>query len=712
MPDYVLGVSMSSHDRSAALLRDGQLIDAIAEERLDRRKRSQGFYEGDTSGAVLPPLRAITKLLREHEIRLEDLRLLACGRSVRLCKEDLLSVLPIDPDRVVEPPAPGHHLAHAYSAYGTSPFRQTAVLVLDEQGHRSSDGSFERGSWFSGEAGPLVTERRFAGTDASLSLGMFFDVIAALTGLSEAGLPAAGKLMALAAFGQARSDWPPLVETLPSGDVGIALDKLDDFLENSAQVSTRPAFSGWPVSGLGDFGKKYVPAHWGSALAMELARHAQDELERGVLHTARALHEHTGSTYLSYAGGVALNCTANARLAEAGFRDVFVHPAATDDGCAVGLAYYGWLDVLGQPRDVVPRFRAYLGPSPDTSGHRRALDRYGLGAYAAAADPGTIASQLADGKLVCRFVGRSEWGPRALGNRSILADPASREVVKRLNSRVKFREPFRPFGVSITADAAPALLRLETSPAGLGPFMLSVADVRDERLRGMAHADGTIRYQIVDRDDLAYHSLIEAFGGMTGLPAVLNTSFNTLGEPLVESPGDAVRQFLLCNADVLVLDDTIIDLTNIPEAVRQLAVDTAQQETRTDSLALALRQEAAGYPEAAARLLADVQTVDRGRGEDYLRQFHALKMRLSSAGGDTATASEHAAEVLQLSGLPRSAAEAAELLQGQVGAVANLSAEASRVLVAIAAEGGALRLMQRLLPPQVPAQGNGGGGHG
>ncbi|MDQ1066600.1 carbamoyltransferase C-terminal domain-containing protein [Streptomyces canus] len=697
MHKYVLGISMSSHDRSAALLRDGTVVGAVAEERLDRRKRSQGFYEGDSGGLVLPPLRAIARVLSESGIGLHEVDLVVCGRSVRTCRDELIKALPVDPERVVEPPAPGHHLAHAYSAYATSPFKDSAVLVLDEQGYRHDDGRFERGSWFLGESGALQTCRRFTGTRTNLSLGMFFDVFAALTGLSEAGLPAAGKLMALASYGRAHEDWPELVSLAADGDVDVSLEALDHFLESVAGVPVFPGHRNRPAGSLEGFDKKYRAVHWGTPLAADLAAHAQAELERGVLHTAATLRLETGARHLSYAGGVALNCTANSRLLEAGFEDVFVQPAATDDGCAIGLAYYGWIEVLGRSREPVKRFSSVLGPRYTSADSKSAWAAYGLEGHVSSAEPAAVAGLLAEGKLVCRVDGRSEWGPRALGHRSIIADPCRPGIVETLNSRVKFREPFRPFGISIDADQAPSLLELDSVPASLGPYMLAVARTRDDRLGSVSHKDGTIRYQLVAEEDGSYHQLLRAFGDLTGLPAVINTSFNTLGEPLVETPEDAVRQFLVSGADVLVIGDELLDLTALDPQVSEQSIRLAEQQTVVDPLHLALRHEAAGYPKAAAEVLSLAPPVTLADGADKLREFEALQMRLAIIEGDTSRAAAHAQRVLELSGMPRAAAEAAEVLNSVSFKGPHVNAAVAKVLLSLVPQGGAVHTIRALL---------------
>ncbi|GDY33979.1 carbamoyltransferase C-terminal domain-containing protein [Gandjariella thermophila] len=684
---YILGVSMSSHDRSAALLRDGRIVAAISEERIDRRKKSQGFYS-DGAHLVLPPMASITHVLREAGITLDNLEMLVCGRSITTCRDTLLSYLPIDPDRVVEPPIPAHHLGHAYSAYATAPFDNCDILVIDEQGHWLPNGTFERCTWFSGANGPLALERRFLGSSETLSLGMFFDVFAALTGLSEAGLPAAGKLMALAAYGETRPDWPQLSAKHPDGDVRISLAELNTFLEQ-AGVPVHDGYSGWQPDTLEGLRLKFRPIHWRSDLAADLARKAQDELESALLHNALALRAASGRSHLAYAGGLALNCTANARLLETGYQDVFIHPAATDDGVAVGLAAYGWIEALGQPRRPERRFSAHLGMSYSSSARMKALERYGLANHTYPAGVDDVADLLAKGRIVCWFAGRSEWGPRALGARSILADPTAEGIVSKLNGRVKFREPFRPFGISVAAHVADELLELDDGPRSLSPYMLSVARVRNPRLHHVQHGDGTVRYQTVGAEHEVYHRLLLAMGERIGVAAVLNTSFNTLGEPLVETPQDAVRQFLLCGADALFLDGQLIELTAMPEETRQRAVRAAWADSGKDPLRIALQQEAAGYPEAARDTVTKVEAC-LALGSQWIRERAGLLMRLALTDSDPIAGAQYAEEVLHWSGMPEVAAAAAGVIAEHGMSKALPNSDAAQLLAALAPQGQAV----------------------
>lgn len=644
-PVYVLGIATSNHDRAACLMADGRVVGAVAEERLDRRKGSEGFYGRSGRGIVIPPLRAITRLLSDEGITLDQVDLVVCGRSITTCRDQLLDHLPIDPDRLVEPPMPSHHLAHAYSAYATCGFAEPAVLVIDEQGHWDAAGRFERCTWFTTAGGRLYAERRFYGTQTSLSLGMFYNVFAALCGLAEAGRPAAGKLMSLASTGRPHPGWPRLLHLGEDADAGCDLAELEDFL-SLAGVPVDPRFADLRVRHLDELLIKYRPIGWKTPLAADLAAHAQTELQAAIVHTAARLKDHTGASQLAYAGGVALNCATNAHLSEAGWQDVHVHPAATDDGTALGLAAYGWIEVLGRPRPAMCRFRPFLGPRHPGSARHEALAAYRLQGYAVPhADVEAAADLLAGGAIVCWFTGRSEWGPRALGARSICANPLTPAVTMRLNATIKHREPFRPFGISLTADAADKLLDRTGAPPGLEPYMLTIATPRHESLHAVAHVDSSLRYQLVDEDDQpAWHELLRAVGTRTGLPALVNTSFNVFGEPLVESPRDAVRQFLLSGADALWLDGLLLKAADVPPPQWAQARAAAWADSGLDPLTAAIGLHAAGHGDAARALLSDHQLdpaeVQR-RGAAAMRALHTLQQHLDT-GGDV----DHARQVL------------------------------------------------------------------
>nr|UXE45384.1 hypothetical protein Hi04_10k_c4711_00030 [uncultured bacterium] len=661
---YVLGVSMSRHDRSACLMKNGAVIGAIAEERLDRRKRSLGKYGHAAGRIVLPPLAAITYVLRQAAIDLADLDLVVCGRSMVLCRDALLSYLPVAPDRVIEPPMPGHHVAHAYSAYGTSPFSHAAVLVIDEQGHHLDD-QFEKCAWFEGSTGPLRLMRRFLGGGDDLSLGMFYNAFAFVTGLSEAGMPAAGKLMGLAAFGKAHPEWPSLIDLDDeTGDARVSLARLDAFFAQ-AGVLHRHGMADVTVRQMDDLAK-YAPVGWSSALAADLARKAEDELERAVLHIARALRRRSPVDTLAYAGGVALNCTTNRRLREAGWADVYVHPAATDDGNALGLALFGWIEALGNARQPHV-FNPFTGRQYGRDAVRQALEAFGLDAYAVEVSPAEAgAERIARGEVVCWFQGGSEWGPRALGARSLIASPLIPGMRDRINQAIKYRESFRPFGISGTGEGLAALVDTAAAPAALAAYMLAVGDVQDDRLAEVRHADGVVRYQVVDAErQPLWHQLIEAFGRRTGVFAIINTSFNTFGEPLVETPMDALRQFLVSEADTLIMETTLVARAEIPAEALHAARARAWAMMPIEPLPAALALAAAGYVDVAVRLLDEngySEDSATSEGAEALRYYHGLLHRAARRRGDLDAARRHAESVLRWASLSPEAVPAAQFM--------------------------------------------------
>lgn len=682
----VLGLSMSRHDRAAALWMDGRPAIAIAEERIDRRKRSKAFYADGF--ATLPPMGAATYVLNAAGVNVEDVDLVVCGRSVSTCIDDAVAYLPFQAEKILELPLPSHHLAHAYSALATAPFRDCAILVADEQGHHLGD-AYESITWFSADNDDVSLVKSFNGSRDRLSLGMMYDLFTTLVGLTEAGLPAAGKLMALSACGSRSAlptaDWLVLAD---SGGAYVDPARLEAFLLEAGMPSRSVGQE--TVDPFERLALRFAPIHWDTDLAKNLATVAQTELEGAVMHSARSLHEVTGLNRLAFAGGVALNCVANARLASVGFADVFVHPAATDDGIAMGLAAYGSMKVLGERRETGV-FSPYLGRRYPAEQSREALEDYGLGSVALTVGPKEAAAELADGRLLCWFSGRSEWGPRALGARSILADPRIEGLVDLINCRVKYRERFRPFGVSVLEEDADLLLDLSKSAPGLDRYMLSVAYPRDSRLNGITHYDGTIRHQVVGREAGAYYELLKAFRELTGLGALLNTSFNTWGEPLVESPTDAVRQFLLCGADSLYLDGLLLRRTDLSASRLSSACSLAQSRTHVKPLARALTLEACGYEDAALQIARNIPS-DLSHGPEHEVSRAALMMRLLARSAPD-EALECAERVLELSGLGRPAYEAATFIEDTGGSLKVPNARAAELIAEVARQGGVLALI-------------------
>ncbi len=384
------------------------------------------------------------------------------------------------------------------------------------------------------------------------SLGVFYSAITDYLGFLRASDEY--KVMGLASYGE-----PAYYEELKSllhleRDGGYAFDL------SWVQWDTAPG------SRRGYFGKKFIerfgpPRAKGAPLEprhQDLAASAQKILEEAVLHLARALHRESGCTKLCLAGGVALNCAMNGRLLREGpFEDIWVQPASGDDGIAIGAALQLHHRFSDAPRHWQME-QAYLGPAHDDAAIRACLDRMGV-AYTTPPDlEARTAALIAEGKIVGWYQGRMEFGPRALGARSILADPTRPEMKDRLNARVKYREEFRPFAPSVLAERAGDYFEgcVES------PYMLFVYPVKpgaQALLPAITHVDGTARVQTVTRASHArFYRVIEAFEQLRGVPVVVNTSFNVMGEPIVNTPEDALRCFQGCGMDALVVGDHVV----------------------------------------------------------------------------------------------------------------------------------------------------------
>ncbi len=526
---WVLGLA-ASHNGAAALYRDDTLVCAIQEERLSRKKRD-----------VLVPGRdslAVAAVLRDQGITVDDLDLIVSAPLV----------VPDDPsDLIAHHPTLGrrpnttvtHHHAHALSAYACSGFEDATALVVDGMGSYARDLSAperaaclrfdpdhrETASIYACASTVTPLEKHLGRTGFATSVGTRMGPFASLglmyqqvARLAFGTWDAAGKTMGLAPYGQPRWGRDAFFD--------LAADGTFDFHDDLGGIA------GAVVS------PQLYPADAG--LHADLAASVQAALEHGLMHLVRRARAATASRRLVCAGGVFLNSVANERIVASGvFDEVFFVPFAEDSGTAVGAAFHGVQQLLG-PRPGRRLEADALGPMP--TDHAAALALAAPHAHAASSTYTDIAARIAAGEMVGLFHGRSELGPRALGQRSILYDPRRALGAFELN-RKKGREAFRPF--------APAVLRAHVSDwfdlaaPHDSPFMLRVAPVHPERraqIPAVTHVDGSARIQTVSVGPLA--EIIAAFHAQTGVPMVLNTSFNRAGEPIVESACDAVRSFL------------------------------------------------------------------------------------------------------------------------------------------------------------------------
>lgn len=560
MTRRILGFNCYLHDAAACLLEDGRLVAFCEEERFTRRKHTGEF-----------PALAIEQCLREGRIGFDELtdaafyfkpwRLLwGRGRSVlQQFPRSLVQLFSHRPRtwmqlararqelerRFAQPGRPArhrfrfveHHACHAAASFFSTPFDHAAILSLDGAGEWAT-------TWLGVGEGTSIRRVRQIGLPHSL--GLLYSAVTHYLGFKP--WSGEGKVMGLAGWGSPRhvAAFRDIVSCTPDGGFRLNLDYFD-FQVGGWTEWVSPKF-------IEVFGPRRVPESELTEHHMDIAASLQVVVEDVAVHVARHLRELTGEDRLCLGGGVSLNCVMNSRIQqEAGFREVAIYPAAHDAGTAVGAALYVYHHVQGHARELWPEAHVYGGPEYAAHEYRAALQRGALQYTEPDALCATVADLLAQGKIIGWMQGRMESGPRALGNRSILADPRSADVKDRVNRTIKRRETFRPFGPSVLADAATTYFEM-ASPS---PHMLLVNPVRAEwrdKLSGITHGDGTARVQTVTREQNSlYYELISAFGERTGVPMVLNTSFNVRGEPMVASPEDAVHCFLGTDLDALVL---------------------------------------------------------------------------------------------------------------------------------------------------------------
>lgn len=546
----VLGLSAWFHDAAASLVVDGSLVAFAQEERFSRRKNDAALparaidfclRQGGLTAADLDAVVWHEKpLLKFERVLLTSLRTFPRGLTTfrramvsmvgdkLWVKARLVDRLGVDPEAVQ---FAAHHQSHAAAAWRCSPFEEAAVLCVDGVGEWATTTTWHAKG---GTLTPL-SEIHFPH-----SLGLLYSVFTAFLGfrVNEGEY----KVMGLAAFGEPTYDAQVRKVLRLSDDGSFTLD-LDH-----VQFHRHPDRS-WTAAFEALFGAPRTPGAPLDQRHKDIAASIQAVLEEVLLDLARRLHTQTGARHLCMGGGVALNSVAVGRiLAEGPFDDVFVMPAAGDAGSALGAA------LLGSGLPAAPLRTAAWGEPLDPDRVRSFLDGGGL-TYSEPEDIAAAAAErIAAGQVVGWMQGRFELGPRALGQRSILADAQSPAAKDHLNQRIKFREPFRPFAPSVLAEASPELFHLPSGGAWSRRFMTSTVRARDQRLASALHVDGTARVQEVHRDDQPlYAHLLDEVASRTGLPAVVNTSFNLAGEPMVASAADGYATFLRSEMDAVAL---------------------------------------------------------------------------------------------------------------------------------------------------------------
>jgi carbamoyltransferase len=573
----ILGINAYHGNASAAIVCDGRLVAAVEEERFNRVKYAAGFpaqairYCLKEAGLELkhidhvgvprnPYARLGTKLfyaMRMPSFARERAKVLVKFTGI---PEALAQAFHTDPEKVtakfhrVE-----HHQAHLASTFFVSPFERAALLSADGL------GDFASTMWGSGTGSRMKIEGAIAFPH---SLGLFYSAVTQYLGFLKFGDEY--KVMGLAAYGEAEQ-LDAFRDVVRTNGNGFRLG-----LEYFTHHRTGPEMSWAEADKTPTLGKMFSEAmekRLGPKRNPEapleqrhrnLASGLQARLEEVYLGMLKRLSERTGLKTVCLAGGVAFNCVANGKIFDTtGFEQVYVQPAAGDAGLAVGAAFYVWHQILGKPRSFVME-HAYWGPGYTREEVRQAIDStrlaqngFTIEELAEEQMSQRAAAIVADGKILGWFQGRAEWGPRALGNRSIVADPRRPEMKDILNQRIKHREIFRPFAPSILAEKTGEWFE-KSHPS---PFMTLAYSVRPEKrdkIPAPTHVDGTGRLQTVTREaNSCYWSLIKAFEQRTGVPVVLNTSFND-NEPIVCRPEEALDCFQRTQMDALVLGGFLI----------------------------------------------------------------------------------------------------------------------------------------------------------
>ena len=568
---YILGISCFYHDSGAALLRDGQLLAAAEEERFNRRKHYNGFpslaidYCLREAGITVDGIdhivfyeKPLVKFSRILETILTEwprsysvwLRSMPLWLSTKINQRRMIQKeLDTDKEILFCP----HHLSHAASAFLPSEFEESAIITADGVGEWTTT------AWGTGRGTDidLAKEIRFPH-----SVGLFFSAVTAYLGFRVND--AEWKVMGLAPYGTPRfaDEFRKVVDIKDDGSFRL---NMKYFAHTTSP--DRPFSRHWEEL----FGQPQRPRETElTDFHSDIAASGQQIVEEIMVAMGRHVHESTGMDNLCVGGGVGLNCVANWRiLKESGFERIFIQPAAGDSGGALGAALYIHNTVLKKPR-VFTMDQACFGPSFSTEKIVEVLQRNGAEYELLEKEEDLLkrtAQWIADGKVVGWFQGRLEFGPRALGSRSLLGDARNPKMKDIINAKVKFREKFRPFAPSVAREHAHEYFDM---PEGMdAPFMLLVPDVLPEKrevIPAVTHEDGTARVQTVTEEfNGRYYRLIKTFGALTGVPVVINTSFNVRGEPIVCTPQDAWNTYVNTGIDVLVIGNHVV--TRKPEPV-------------------------------------------------------------------------------------------------------------------------------------------------
>lgn len=558
----ILGLNYYFHDSSACILKDGILIAAIEEERLNRDKHTQAFPELaikrclDIAGLTYSDIDHIAVSIKPTTNWFNKLGFLlrrpylfmpffghhvvnayAKQRRFKLWYNNIWKGGKTPEIHFIK-----HHLTHVAGTFFVSPYKKAALLGIDGSGEWAT-------TWLG--YGDDISIEQFSESFFPHSLGSFYETVTKFCGFKPNYDE--GKTMGLA----------------PMGDSSVYKDEVDKMISVDSKGRLKVDLSYFNYQSLikDPYSKKFLDI-FGKPRARDgefkdnhvnAAAAFQHVLENKVLEMCNILYEKTKADYLVISGGVSLNSVMNGRIVrETPFKDVYVMPAAGDNGTSIGAAYYLYNGLQKNPR-VFVHDNPYIGTQYSNEDVKKAIDGAKLKAEYVEDAPEKAASLLEKGKIIGWFQGAMEIGPRALGNRSILANPSYPDMKRKINAEVKHREAYRPFAPSALVESYKDYFDLEVE----APFMLKVCNVlkdKQEILPSITHVDGSARLQTVNKEtNPLYHSLIYKLGEKTGIPVVLNTSFNIQGEPVVESPKDALRCFYSTGLDALIIGNYVLE---------------------------------------------------------------------------------------------------------------------------------------------------------
>ncbi len=571
----ILGFNCYGHDSSASLVIDGKIVFAVEEERLNRKKHYGGipqqaiqacfdyakidladvdhvtfFWKPSISYSKIPVFLfkfwdKVPYLLREQQSFTveENLGMLNYLKDMNKLPKTLKQLFPTKRPTKFQFHQIEHHLCHAASAFFPSPFKESAILTIDGAGEWTTSMTAYGNENKISKINEVVTPH---------SLGAFYQAVSRHLGFKLIEGP--GKLMGLASYGKHDSEeyikMKPIVKLTETG--GFEIDMSYFSYHYTRKTGVTKKFTDL-------FGPSKIEGRDWTEKELNVAAAAQHIVEDVILHMARKLRDKTKCENLCIAGGVGLNSVTNGLIAKHGiFKNIFIQPAAGDSGTSLGSALMYYHQTLDRPRNFVMD-TAFLGNGYTDTDYEKALSQFDLPFKKTITDYTKFAAKkLAEGKILGWFQGKMEFGPRALGNRSIIGSPLVKDMKEVLNARVKFREPFRPFAAIVLEEDCGKYFDCDYP----NPYMLLVYNVLPEylgKLPAITHVDKSVRIQTVNEtENPQMHELLKAFKAETGYSVLVNTSYNIKGEPIVCSPYDAVRSFSLADIDYLVMGSYVV----------------------------------------------------------------------------------------------------------------------------------------------------------